>query len=598
MKLLQTSLYCLLISQLTSCCIIAAGNEMCLRLNVYSIFVRFLRDILFIIFHVFENDNQRQKLIKSLCHNVSPSVDYLIVAMAQLFPVCTLAVVVLLIVAAPAENAKILGIFQTPAFSHQVVYRSLTKALAERGHQLTVMTPNPMDHPNVTEISFKSSYKIFNELINYVRIKQDKLSELETVDLVTNMGFRICSEQLNHPEVKQLIANHSLYEFDLIILEYFNFVPMLGFAELFDCPVIGITSMETSFTVHETFGYEVNAVVQPDQLVFSYPHGRLSFYERVYALLSHHLWKFVAKPIFDYKMMTLLREHFPSVTESKKELENRLALMMINTSPVLGSIRPLVPKVLQLGFLHISPPKPLPEGDVKQFLDQSEHGVIYMSFGSIAKSSDFPSDFRDIFLNVFARIKYDVLWKFEAENLPNKSSNVMTSKWLPQSDVFAHPKVKLVICQGGQQTVEEAIDREVPIIVVPFIQEQEGNGLKLVERGVGSKLDFHTLNEDLLLKAIEEMTKPIFKENIRKLRNLVYDQPMSSIEKAVWWTEYVIRNNGTGHLNYPGTLVPFYQKCWLDICCLFIVISFVGVKLSQFSTTQLKFRSSAEKKQQ
>lgn len=37
-----------------------------------------------------------------------------------------------------------------------------------------------------------------------------------------------------------------------------------------------------------------------------------------------------------------------------------------------------------------------------------------------------------------------------------------------------------------------------------------------------------------------------FKLNMNRLQNLIMDQPISnSVERATWWIEYVIRNNGT-----------------------------------------------------
>jgi glucuronosyltransferase len=170
-----------------------------------------------------------------------------------------------------------------------------------------------------------------------------------------------------------------------------------------------------------------------------------------------------------------------------------------------------------------------------------------------------------------------VLWKFEADDLPNKPDNVMISKWTPQSDLLAHPKIKLFIMQGGQQSMEEAIDRTVPMIVIPFLGDQDANAKRMVRKGIGHHLDLHSLTESKLLGAINEMLKPKYKQNIVKLRELVYDQPMTSRERAVWWTEYVIRHKGAKHLEYPGRLVPFYQKYWLDFFGLAVFFSTLAI---------------------
>lgn len=56
--------------------------------------------------------------------------------------------------------------------------------------------------------------------------------------------------------------------------------------------------------------------------------------------------------------------------------------------------------------------------------------------GSNLNSKDMPKEKLDMFLNTFKKLKQRVLWKWENENLPGQPSNVMTSKWLPQTDIL------------------------------------------------------------------------------------------------------------------------------------------------------------------
>lgn len=61
---------------------------------------------------------------------------------------------------------------------------------------------------------------------------------------------------------------------------------------------------------------------------------------------------------------------------------------------------------------------------------------------------------------------------------------------------------------------------------------------------------------------------------------------MSGLEKAVWWTEYVIRHNGAHHLKNPALNMPWYQYFLVDVvaftllACCFIV--YVTCKLIDF----------------
>jgi len=73
--------------------------------------------------------------------------------------------------------------------------------------------------------------------------------------------------------------------------------------------------------------------------------------------------------------------------------------------------------------------------DLQKYLDNSKKGAIFFSFGSNLKSAMLGEERIQIFLNVFAKLEQNVLWKFEAE-LPNKPKNVLISDWFPQADVL------------------------------------------------------------------------------------------------------------------------------------------------------------------
>lgn len=43
------------------------------------------------------------------------------------------------------------------------------------------------------------------------------------------------------------------------------------------------------------------------------------------------------------------------------------------------------------------------------------------------------------------------------------------------------------------------------------------------------------------------------------------DRPLPPQKSVVYWTEYVIKHNGTSHLESVGSELPFYQYFMLDI---------------------------------
>jgi glucuronosyltransferase len=98
-----------------------------------------------------------------------------------------------------------------------------------------------------------------------------------------------------------------------------------------------------------------------------------------------------------------------------------------------------MPKTVMAGLMTCRPGLPLPP-DLAAFVEGAEHGVIFVSFGSVIKSSKMPEDKRQLLLSLFSSLKQRIIWKWEAA-MPDAPPNVMVSSWLPQQDLLAHPKV-------------------------------------------------------------------------------------------------------------------------------------------------------------
>lgn len=106
-----------------------------------------------------------------------------------------------------------------------------------------------------------------------------------------------------------------------------------------------------------------------------------------------------------------------------------------------------MPGIIYYGGAHIKSPKPLPNY-LQEFMDSAEHGVIYFSLGSHLQSSKLPKENIEAFVNVFRTLEQRIIWKFEDETY-KVPSNVLIGKWLPQSDILAHPNMVLFITHGG-----------------------------------------------------------------------------------------------------------------------------------------------------
>lgn len=148
----------------------------------------------------------------------------------------------------------------------------------------------------------------------------------------------------------------------------------------------------------------------------------------------------------------LFKKYFGENTPPLKEIIFNTSLLFVNYHHALAFPRPYLPNVIELAGIHVKAPKPLPK-DLQEYMEDSKDGVILFSMGSVLKGANMPKEKIGIFLNAFSKIKQNVLWKFEDDDLPGKPENVKISKWLPQSDIlgefFSPPYKSKVIFSSG-----------------------------------------------------------------------------------------------------------------------------------------------------
>jgi glucuronosyltransferase len=67
---------------------------------------------------------------------------------------------------------------------------------------------------------------------------------------------------------------------------------------------------------------------------------------------------------------------------------------------------------------------------------------------------------------------------------------------------------------------------------------------------------------------------------MKKLSAISKDEPQSSINRAVWWTEYVIRHNETKHLRSAALDLAWYQYLLLDVGAFLFLLVAITVLVS------------------
>lgn len=78
-------------------------------------------------------------------------------------------ILLLLVYIGVSESYKILGIFHTHSKSHYIAGGALMKGLAEKGHDVTVISPFPQDKPlpNFQDVTVLGIDKVIDGKLNY-----------------------------------------------------------------------------------------------------------------------------------------------------------------------------------------------------------------------------------------------------------------------------------------------------------------------------------------------------------------------------------------------------------------------------------------------
>ncbi|KAG8228496.1 UDP-glycosyltransferase [Ladona fulva] len=484
----------------------------------------------------------------------------------------TSAMVLLVIQPEPSESAHILAVHPYASHSHNNLYGPIIKALTRRGHTFTVITSQPVNSPpsNYKQINtsniFEDHHKVFNSM--------DKdMGVLRLFAKVMHMTDDICRKTLFHPEVQKLIhPSKSSERFDLILMTNFFGECLYGFSHVYKVPMILLSPAGPFPTTYSAIGTIVlpSAVANP---VMGFD-DRMTFWQRIINSLSTIGFTVFYKGFVLPNMYSIMKEAFGEDIPDIKELEKYISLAMVNHHFSLNGAHPLGPNLIEIGGIHVNPPKNLPK-DLQDFMNGAgEDGVIYFSMGSILRSANFPLETRNAFIAAFSELKQRVLWKWEGENpLPGQTNNVRLEKWLPQQDLLAHPNVKIFITHGGLNSFQEAATRGVPLIGIPFFADQIGNVQRAMNLKVAVKLDCKNLTKLNILNAINEiLNDPSYSINMKNIQSIIADQRDHPLDRAVYWIEYVLRNKGAKHLRPAAADLKWYQLYMVDIFFVMIVI--------------------------
>ncbi|XP_071860842.1 UDP-glucosyltransferase 2 [Bombus fervidus] len=473
-----------------------------------------------------------------------------------------------------AIGFNILGICPSASYSHQQPFQALMKALAARGHNVTVIStiPSKQAIKNYEDVDLSFSYR-----------KRDctGLRHMGAFTLLRkNMreANELCEEQLFSPAIEHLISRNK--SFDAVVIEQLWYQCYYALVKHYNSPVlIGFLSVGNLPYVMDSVGNPDDPLLNPDM---AYPFtNKMSLNERiwniVYTTWTRMYYKYWHLP----RAQEIVNKWMSDV--SIEDIDRNFSLVILGNNHVFGYPKPLLPNVIEVHSLQITEKRETLPKDIEEFLDKAEHGAIYFSLGSNLQTHQLPVGPLTALCNALSSLRQRVLWKHSGD-MAIHPANIKFVKWAPQQAILAHPKLMVYVMQGGLQSLQEAVYYSVPVVAIPFFGDQLFNARKIVDAGIGLTLNIDTITEESVVRTLTEVIEnKTYYNNIKEMSEIVKDELTKPMDRAIWNVEHVIKFSKSKHLRYYGhdiSLIDYYGTIAILMLPLFFIICYACFVLS------------------
>lgn len=265
-----------------------------------------------------------------------------------LFSICTSLVV----------PYNILVAYPHPGRSQFNTFMTLFKALARKGHKVTVLSHFPVKEtvPNYRGIQIDSFVLPNINLTNSVM--ELKIREYVLPVLLADVGRTACEIAFNTTLVKSFLEEDN--HFDLAILSHFNTDCFVAVAKKLNIPVVRTLACNLLPWSYSRFGNPDNPAYIPN--VFGTFSNKMSFSQKIENVIislfySAYYNYFVGVKNDEEVSMKYFGEYGASI---RTDILND-SLLLMNTHYSVHFPIPLVPNIIEVGGIHLEVTKRLPK---------------------------------------------------------------------------------------------------------------------------------------------------------------------------------------------------------------------------------------------
>uniref|UniRef100_A0AC35TH09 Glucuronosyltransferase n=1 Tax=Rhabditophanes sp. KR3021 TaxID=114890 RepID=A0AC35TH09_9BILA len=466
----------------------------------------------------------------------------------------------------------------------------LADILVTAGHDVTVLV-SPFDPSEADQHGLKLA-KTIRGKVNPNLLDQSGPAKTEHLKMIWTNNFASpisvyfmtkftdswvehCKGIMNDDELTAQINGQT---FDIAIGEAFD-PCIFGLYRQYGIENHIVVSSGLFFSPHfELLGLTYPSTQVPD-LMADFGANGFSIYERLvnkyYGLVSYI---FLTRPM--QQEQALFDQKFGKGVVDMRKTFSECAYLITNADPLIDFAKPITSKIIEIGGFSIPKSKPLDDHFDKVMSLRNKNVLI--SFGSNAKSCFMPDSYKQNLRKVFKSFP-DVtfIWKYEAETddgITEGLGNLIISKWLPQTDILADKRLSGFITHGGLNSLTEASQVGVPLILVGLFGDQLRNAQVAEKIGFGKGVEKYLLADfDTMRNAIDEVffKSDKYRKAAVKLMESIKNKPFNSTDVFVRHVEYAAKYGAQPMLNILGQEQSYIQRNNIDLLAILIIVLFL-----------------------
>lgn len=258
-------------------------------------------------------------------------------------------------------SANILVLYPGSGKSHKIAVMPILEELAERGHQITIVSPYPTTTKfiNIQDIVLADSADFINNRL-LQRFEAQKLGILRQFLLLAKeilAPVRVGYESMmKNVEFKQILKDRQM---DLVIHDGLFSEYCRVISHHLKVPFIEHSSSAFANTIDLSYMGATRDYASVPAVMSGFD-DKMTFFQRMSSMFQTELGELLYKIFILRSIDQMVLRDFPDAPWVE-ELGEDTSLIIINSHPVIAWPRSLPPTVVSIGALHTRPAKPLPK---------------------------------------------------------------------------------------------------------------------------------------------------------------------------------------------------------------------------------------------